>query len=69
MSDPQLIEVASAIAVSVKANPVGELLEVLVVSAWHPDGEFLAQGETATTDYSLYTWDPSAAAPMSSNWE
>lgn len=69
MSGPQLIEIASAIAVSVKADPVSELLEVLVVSAWHPDGEYLAQGETVTTDYGLYTWDPSAAAPMSSNWE
>ena len=69
MSEAELIEVASAIAVAIKADPVSDALEVLVVSSWYPDGEYLAQGGSVTTEYGMYTWDPDAAAPMASNWE
>lgn len=69
MSENELIEIASAVAVAIKGDPVSDRLEVLVVSSWHPDGEHLAQGESVMTDYGMYTWDLDAAAPMDTNWE
>jgi len=70
MTKAELIEVGNAIAMSIKADPINESVAVLKVSGWAPgaDGQ-LAKGDTITTDYQLYTWDPSAAVPLSNNWD
>lgn len=70
MTEAELVDVASAIAVAIKSDPASELLSVLVVSSWSPgEGEYLQQDESVTSDFQLYTWDPGAGAPLSSNWD
>lgn len=67
MTEDELIEIATAIAVAMKPSKVSDDLAVLVVSAWHPDGDSIAQGEAVQSDYQLFTWEP--GSPMASNWE
>lgn len=65
----ELIAIANVIAVSItRAAGGSDGLSVLVVSAWHPDGQYLGQGESVRTQFSTFTWDPSGP-PLDRHWE
>ena len=67
MTEDELIDIATAIAVAIKPSKASDDLAVLVVSAWQPDGDSIAQGETVRSDYQLFTWEP--GSPTARNWE
>lgn len=69
LTEDALIEIGNAIAVPLSQSAAGDTLSVLVVSGWSPDGDTLKQDETITTEFQMYTWNPNAAVPLSSNWE
>lgn len=69
LSEEALIEVGNAIAVPLSQTPAGETVTSLVISGWSPGGATLTKGEAVTTEFQLYTWNPNAAVPLSSNWK
>ena len=69
MAKTTLLEVANALAVAIKADPVSDQLAVLVVSSWAPDRDgVLQRGATVRTDYQLHTWTSEADA-STMRWE
>lgn len=65
-----LVEAGNAIAAAIYADPAGESVTNLSVSAWVPSGEHLDRDpavDSITTDFELYLCD---AEPdrLSSNW-
>lgn len=69
MTEVKLIEIATAIAAAIYADPSHVALSTLTVSSWHPAGQQLEQGETVRVDdYQLYLWDNTTGA-LKSAWQ
>lgn len=69
LSNADLIEVGNAVAVPLAQSPAADTLTTLIITGWSPDGKYLKKDASVTADFQMYTWNPDAAAPISSNWK